>query len=666
MYHLNDKKSGPFLSSRVLLSNAIDSVSNAGRAKKQVFCIAFDAALVMFSIWAAYASRLSVWLIDFQSTWYLFVILPIATSLIFMVLGIYRWVVRSSTVRLTAQIVKGVLASTVVMLSILFLFPPTYFGTPRSIFLIYFLFLISATLGVRYFWRVLVNSSGNLKKGEPVALYGAGYAGRQLLAVLENSETYRPVLFIDDDPTYKGSTVSGLQVYEFDASGIEDLLAKFEVSSVILTMPSAERQIHNEAVKKLTASSISIKTIPGLSELLLGQAEIDEVRELQIEDLLGRAPVETDLAYARSFVEGKSVMVTGGGGSIGSEIGRQLVRMNASKIVVLEQSEENLYKLIESLSNRAFATLDTGNSYDFLPVLGSVNDRELVYQLLVEHKVEVVYHAAACKHVPIVEDNPIQGIQTNIFGTKTVLEEADRAGVNSFVLISTDKAVRPENVMGATKRFAEMILQAKSKTKTDMRICMVRFGNVLGSSGSVVPKFLKQIESGGPITVTHPEMTRYFMTIPEAAQLVVQASSLAGNGEVFVLDMGEPVKIVDLAQAMIKVQGKKMVSEDPINGIEIVFGGIRPGEKIAEELFISSTVSATPYEKILQEKVNALDWVQIKEVLRVFEQLCEKRKVEELQDLLMRVTLFDHEALGKLQTDGTDVCSKRTLVSQEA
>ncbi len=620
-----------------LLSRFLDVVSNWGRGKKRILALVVDMALVAFSVWAAYALRLSVWTIDLKSTWYLFAALPVLTAVTFTVLGIYRWVVRSSTFRFTTQILKGVAISTIFMISILFLFPPTFAGTPRSIFILYGLALLASTLGVRYIWRLLVSRSGNLKRGEPVALYGAGYAGRQLYSLLKNSKEYKPVLFLDDELAYRGSTVSGLQVHPFEADSIKDLLKRFEVTSVILSMPSVDGQKYSEIIESLPRTGISIKTIPAITDLLLGKAAIDEVRELKIEDLLGRAPVEADLNHARAFVEGKCILVTGGGGSIGSEIARQMFHMRAAKIVVIEQSEENLYKLIENLNEKKRSSEYESNT-EFVPVLGSVNDRTLVANVISKHGVEQVYHAAACKHVPIVESNPAAGIQTNVFGTLIVLEESIRLNVNSFVLISTDKAVRPENVMGASKRLAEMILQAKAAEKPDTRICMVRFGNVLGSSGSVVPKFLQQLDRGGPITVTHPDMTRYFMTIPEASQLVIQASTLSGNGEVFVLDMGEPVKIVDLAKAMIKIQGKKLITEDPKNGIEIVYDGIRPGEKINEELFISDSVSPTPYEKILHESVDAANWSELSFALTQLGSYLESGDSENIAKYLKELT----------------------------
>lgn len=586
----------------VLLSNLAES----GRSRKQLISVTADAWVAAFSLWLAYTLRHGQPFSDFYHTWYLFVMLPILTVGVFAGLGVYRWIVRSTNGRLFRQLAKGAIVSSIILLILLSLIPPERVN-PRSLFVIYGMLLAIGAIGIRRLWQSLFDVGDN---GEPVAIYGAGSAGLQLVNLLDNNCDYRPVAFIDDDPDYAGHTLAGLVVLAGNSPDLASELKRCEVNRIILAMPSLSSALYQSKLKEVDTLGIPVLTMPGISELMSGTAKVDDIRQVSIEDILGRSQVQPNIDLMCRRVTGKTVMVTGGGGSIGAEICRQIMKLSPGHLLILDNTEANLYHITEELELAARSAADVWPS--FTPVLGSVTDSAQVNRLMAAHNVDTIFHAAAYKHVPIVEAQPEQGVAVNVFGTLTVLDAAIAHRVSDFVLISTDKAVRPTNVMGGTKRVAELVLQAKSRLQHDTRISMVRFGNVLGSSGSVVPKFREQIQSGGPVTLTHRDITRYFMTIPEAAQLVLQASAIAKGGDVFVLDMGEPVRIEQLAKTMVRLYGRKLAEETGnAQDIQLQVEGLRPGEKMYEELFISDSATQTEVAKIFTADEVWMEWGEL-------------------------------------------------------
>jgi FlaA1/EpsC-like NDP-sugar epimerase len=450
--------------------------------------------------------------------------------------------------------------------------------------------------GSRYVARAfLINTVSDMAR-ERVIIYGAGASGAQLATGMFSGGEFLPVAMIDDDPALSGKVVGGLVVYA--PTDTESLIRKTKADRVLLAIPSASRRKRGAVLERLTEFPVHVQTIPEMSDLVTGKARVDEISDVKVEDLLGRNPVPPDASLLGSSIYGKNVMVTGAGGSIGSELCRQIIALDPSRLVVFDLSEPALYDIDKDLKNLA---VKLGSRCEMVALLGSVHHGERVRRIMETFSIQTVYHAAAYKHVPIVEQNLFEGIYNNVLGTLHTVRAAIASGVETFVLISTDKAVAPTNAMGATKRFAELILQAYASQNHKTRLCMVRFGNVLESSGSVVPLFREQIRNGGPVTVTHRDIIRYFMTIPEAAQLVIQAASMARGGDVFVLDMGEPVKIRDLAYRMINMMGlTARDDENPDGDIEIKYTGLRPAEKLYEELLIGGDVIGTEHPGIMR------------------------------------------------------------------
>lgn len=590
------------------LNAVVGNLATTGRVKKQGIAILCDASASMVCLWFAYTLRLEAPYSDFASSWPYFILLPSTTVLVFAGFGIYRWVIRSSNTRMFLQVFKAALVSSVILLIFMFLSPA---GGPRSLFAIYFLLFVGATMGVRVIWQLLMRGDDGFHVGEPTAIYGAGRQGRELVALMHMTKEANPVLFLDDNVSLTGSTIAGIPVFNPKSVDLGPLLESNEISRVVLASQNLDHLQIQTLLGSLNIREVSVQTVPSISEVVAGRAQAGETREISVSDLLGRNEVPPNNELLSKCVTGKNVFVTGGGGSIGSEICRQIVLLNPLSLIILDQSEENLYRITEEI-NALFSNVDNSLTCKVVPVLGSVLDDFKVRNLLRLHHIHTVYHAAAYKHVPIIESASEEGFRTNVRGTQCVLEAAIDNHVEKFVLISTDKAVRPTNVMGATKRLAELVLQAKAELKHATDISMVRFGNVLGSSGSVVPKFRSQIEQGGPITITHPEITRYFMSIPEASQLVLQASALSSGGEVFVLDMGDPVKIVDLARDMVALSGKRVKDADcPDGDIEILMTGLRPGEKLYEEMFISDDARGTAVPKIFVAREESLVWEEL-------------------------------------------------------
>lgn len=589
----------------------VDPVLALPRWVKRLLALLTDICLCILAVWLAYYLRIDEWVRlsgdpQFRPELAAGVALIIAVPL-FITHGFYRVIFRHSNLIAVNMVVRAfvfyglayVLVITVIGLP----------GVPRSIGInqpLLFLAGIGLSRAVAYFW--LGKSYRRLLKRESipkVLIYGAGIAGRQLANAMNNSQEMRVVGFLDGDILLHGQLLNGLKVYDPEELG--SIVIDSGISTVLLALPSISRHRRNEILVKIKEAKVAVRTLPSVSDLAMGTVTVSDLRELDVEDLLGREPVPPNNVLLGKNVFEKIVLVTGAGGSIGSELCRQIIDIGPKKLILFEQSEYALYQIQNELERRI---LD--RDIEILALMGSVQDERLMTEVMLSIKPDTVYHAAAYKHVPLVEHNPIEGVKNNVFGTLTTARAALRAEVSDFVLISTDKAVRPTNVMGATKRLAEMVLQAlayQNSPNNKTRLSMVRFGNVLGSSGSVVPKFRQQIRDGGPITLTHKDVIRYFMTIPEAAQLVIQAGAMAKDGDVCVLDMGEPVRIFDLAKRMIELSGLTYKdAEHPTGDIEISVTGLRPGEKLYEELLIGDNPQVTSHPRIMRASEEFLPW----------------------------------------------------------
>ncbi|EJL6289063.1 3-beta hydroxysteroid dehydrogenase/isomerase family protein [Vibrio cholerae] len=610
----------------------LNFIWSLSRTNKRIISVVVDTLFILFSFYCAYWVRIgNIQFIQSETIPYLLSSVVIVTLFAFARLGLYRAILRYLTFHALAVVSVGTLISTASVAIAAFYFNAP---VPRSLPIIYGTFLCLLCGGSRLIVRVLV--SGLNGKGRKVVLiYGAGSAGRQLAIALRNSENYKVVGFIDQDKTLENTVIMGLQVY--DISRAAYLVDKYDVTQVLLAVPSASRARRKKILESLIDLSAEVLTVPDMKDIVEGKASIDQLKDVAIEDLLGRDPVTPQQCLMESNILGKVVMVTGAGGSIGSELCRQIVRQKPKALVLFELSEFGLYQIDRELKQLMEAE---GLHVEIIPLLGSVQRINRLVVTMKSFKVQTVYHAAAYKHVPLVEYNVVEGVRNNVFGTYYAAQAAIEAGVESFVLISTDKAVRPTNVMGTTKRMAELGLQALAEQENrkvkGTRFCMVRFGNVLGSSGSVVPLFKRQIEAGGPITVTHPDIIRYFMTIPEAAQLVIQAGAMGKGGDVFVLDMGEPVRITDLAVNLIQLSGLEVKDEQhPYGDIAIEFTGLRPGEKLYEELLIGDNVQKTAHERIMTANERYLPLAEFEQHLNELDKACHAFNHERIRELLL-------------------------------
>ena len=526
---------------------------------------------------------------------------------VFAKLGLYRAVVRFLGSRASTAVFTGVTASVLMLAMINELLLEK--ALPLAALAIYWALALLYVGGSRLLARQLLIQRP--RESERVAIFGAGEAGARLAASLFAGRDFLPVGFIDDNRALWGSVIHGVEVYAPDQ--LSDLVDIFSIRRVLLAMPSVNHRRRREILASLEPLGVHVQTVPDIGDIVVGQARVEDIRDVDASDLLGREPVAPDLRLFDACIRNKVVMVTGAGGSIGAELCRQIARLGPRRILLFEMSELALYNIDRELRHIAAAE---DRDLEITTLLGSVHHKYRVREIIQSYGVQTVYHAAAYKHVPIVEENIIEGIHNNVIGTWYTAEAAHECGVEAFVLISTDKAVNPTNVMGATKRLAEMVLQGLSTRGGRTKFCMVRFGNVLESSGSVVPLFREQIRNGGPVTVTHPDIIRYFMTIPEATQLVLQAGAMAVGGDVFVLDMGKPVKIADLARRMIHLSGLTVRTEkSPEGDIEIQFTGLRPAEKLFEELLIGSNVSGTEHPMILRALEPCLSWPQVEALL---------------------------------------------------
>lgn len=582
---------------------------NLPRFYKRVISVAADVIALFFALWASFSLRFDqqLW-IPSKEQLVVSGLTVVFTIGLFVRLGLYRAVVRYLSDRAFLTVVGGVVASALALILLGYWLEVL---VPRSVPIIYaalaFIFVSGSRMGV----RMLVMRPSRHNNRERVAIVGAGETGLQLYQALEQGTEYRPVMFVSFLEANHRALINGVPVY--DINHIERGVRQHRVQRLLLALDADSGVDRKRLLKQLEPLAVPVQTVPSMSELIAGQKRINDIRDLEIEDLLGREPVRPDNAQVASSLYGKSVMVTGAGGSIGSELCRQIIQHRPRVLVLFEQSEFSLYSIEREL--RAVNQIE-GLGVEIRPLLGSVIHQRRCESAMRAFGVNTVYHAAAYKHVPLVEHNVIEGVQNNVFGTLHAAEAALAAGVERFVLISTDKAVRPTNVMGASKRMAELVLQALAQRQTSTVFSMVRFGNVLGSSGSVVPLFRDQIRDGGPVTVTHPDIIRYFMTIPEASQLVLQAGSMGRGGEVFVLDMGEPVKIADLARKMIHLMGlEEKTDETPDGDIEVVYTGLRPGEKLYEELLIGDDPQGTAHPRIMMAREVFMPWEELRVTL---------------------------------------------------
>lgn len=602
------------------------------RFHKRLISVIADSICLPIALWMAFSLRLDEPYFSSEPSVWLAGLLTVLTSIfVFARLGLYRAVVRYMSNHAMVAVLSGVSISALALASLGFAFQAPI---PRSVPVIYWCLALVFVGGSRMLVRSLVHRN-IVKSKDRVVIYGAGKSGLQLSSILFHGKELQPVAFIDDDKQKQGSILNGIRVYSPEE--LARVIAKYSAKNVLLALGHAPRSRRSEVLRFLERFPVVVQTMPDINDVVNGKAKIEEIRDVDIEDLLGRDEVVPDRELLADCINKKSVMVTGAGGSIGSELCRQIVRLKPSRLVLFELSEFALYQIEQEL--RAYVA-KKGIQLDIHPVMGSVQKLNRLETVMRTFAVDTVYHAAAYKHVPLVEHNIIEGVRNNVFGTWYCAEAAIKAKVETFVLISTDKAVRPTNVMGATKRLAELVLQGLAQRQDDTRFCMVRFGNVLGSSGSVVPLFRKQIREGGPVTVTHPDITRYFMTIPEAAQLVLQAGSMGEGGDVFLLDMGESVRIADLARKLIRLMGLEVKdANSPEGDIEIEYTGLRPGEKLYEELLIGNEPQLTSHPRIMKGMELSLSWDGMNAILSEIDDACHAFDVQAVREMLMEAPL---------------------------
>lgn len=615
------------------------------RGAKRVFVVAVDVLFCWAAVWLAFDLRLEAWLpinsgMVIASVASMMVALPL-----FVAFGLYRAIFRYAGIDALYAIFKSLGIYALVFFLVFTLVGVA--GVPRTVGIIQptllGIFVLMSRVAARY-WLGGLYRRMSYADARRLLIYGAGSAGRQLASALAGSAELRPVGYLDDDDRLHGQTLNGLKIY--NPKQLDQLVTSLNVDDVLLAIPSASRARRNEVLELTRKAHVQVRTLPGLSELAQGGVQVSDLKELDIEDLLGREPVVPNPFLLSKNIAGKTVLVTGAGGSIGSELCRQIARLKPAVLLLVEQSEFALYAIHQELEKRD--EFKQANC-QLIPLLADVQDKKRISEILSAWRPSTIYHAAAYKHVPLVEQNPGQGIKNNVFGTLNLALQSATHGVSDFVLISTDKAVRPTNVMGASKRLAEMVLQALALgapgLSANTRFSMVRFGNVLGSSGSVVPLFRRQIKEGRALTVTHPEVTRYFMTISEASELVIQAGAMAEGGDVFVLDMGESVRIVDLARRMIELSGLSLKDEaNPDGDIAIEITGLRPGEKLYEELLIGDDPKSTAHPRIMKAHEAHTAW---NELMQMLDRL--SRAVDESDFDAMRTLLI--EAVREYQPD---------------
>ncbi|EGT0636793.1 polysaccharide biosynthesis protein [Citrobacter freundii] len=596
---------------------------------KRIIMVAIDFFLLLIAFWGAFWIRMDISApYTSYEHWKLLACLIAITVFIFIKMGLYRTVLRYVTAKIFVTVLFGMCISTLFLITMAYFFD---IFLPRAVPIIYFAFSLLFICGSRLFFRMMLTYA--VRGRIPVIIYGAGASGRQLLTALRQVDEYFPVAFVDDNPLLSKVVIHGVTVYP--RKSLDKLIPRYGIKKILLAMPSISVEKRREVITNLENFPCEVLSIPGMVDLVEGKAQIMSLKKVSIDDLLGREPVAPSEQLLAKNIRGKVVMVTGAGGSIGSEICRQIITQKPKILILFEVSEFALYSIEKELS---MAVNKSDNDIVIIPLMGSVQKLHRLETIMRVFNVNTVYHAAAYKHVPLVEYNVVEGVRNNIYGTFYCAKAAISSQVETFILVSTDKAVRPTNTMGATKRVAELVLQALAKEQSVTCFSMVRFGNVLGSSGSVVPLFEKQIEQGGPVTLTHKDIIRYFMTIPEASQLVIQAGAMARGGDVFVLDMGDPVRIYDLATRMVKLSGLTIKDEsNPDGDIEICITGLRPGEKLYEELLIGEQVLATTHPRIMTAHEDMLSWQELEVYLKQMDEACNNFEHDKIRELLLKI-----------------------------
>lgn len=618
-----------YFEAKEMIDEYLSRILNVPRFVKRGIALAVDMCLCTVTVWLAFGLRIDEWGLLYGIQWLTVPASIVIAIPIFIRFGMYRAIFRFIGVEAFFSIVKAVGLYGLIYATIFTVISIP--GIPRTVGVLQPLLMLIAMglsrLLVRYFLRE-AGQRGFRDQRSNVLIYGAGTIGRQLTSALANAGQQRVVGFLDDDKSLHRSVISGVKVY--DPGDLSSLVASYNVRTVLLALPAMKQSRRKEIIESLRGKRVAVRVVPNVSEIAQGRLVAEAFQELDVNDLLGREPVEPDEGLLQDNIKGKTVLVTGAGGSIGSELCRQILAVGPERLLLIEQSEFALYAVHSELTRNSPDLADR-----VIPLLASVRDGQRMREILSSWPVDTIYHAAAYKHVPLVEHNPIEGVRNNVLGTKTLAKAAIEHGVKRFVLISTDKAVRPTNIMGASKRLAEMVLQALAETCDTTVFCMVRFGNVLGSSGSVVPLFREQVKAGGPVTITHPEITRFFMTIPEASQLVIQAGAMAGGGDVFVLDMGQPIKIIDLARRVVELAGFTVRDQThPDGDIEFFISGLRPAEKLYEELLIGDNPSPSDHPLIMRAHEDFLKWEGLEGQLKQLIAVMDAGDVSSMKDVL--------------------------------
>lgn len=611
------------------------------RYYKQIIMLVVDLFLLWSALLFALWSRLGmVWIPSSSLDQFLLLLPAIVTLFFFVRLGLYRSIIRYMGQQAIVAVFQGVTISALMVGMTAFL---SGGFMPRSVPIIYWCFAYIFIGGSRLIIRAYYQKGVQIHK-ERVAIYGAGTSGLQVYKALSHGLEYKPVFFLDDNVAKQGMLIDG--IYVFDTRNIPELMNRYRAQRVLIAMPSISLYRRKEIMLELQEQGVNVQMVPGVEELLDGALSRGEDTKKVYENILGRDPVQPDQSLLNQCIENKVVMVTGAGGSIGGELSRQILYSKPARLVLVEASEYALYKIAKELAEEE--KFENLSDIELVSLIGNVRDKELMARIIEAYKVQTIYHAAAYKHLPVVEQNVVEGVRNNIFGTLALAEAAVKQGVETFVLVSTDKAVRPSSIMGASKRCAEMICQSFNY-HFPTRFCTVRFGNVLGSSGSVVPLFFQQINAGGPVTVTHPDVTRYFMTLREAAQLVLQAGSMGRGGDIFVLNMGSPVKIIDIAKRMIQLMGYEVRDANNVQGdIEISITGMRPGEKLHEELLLGENVTGTHHPMILRAEEAGAEFVNLQSVLGKLTETCNKGDCQAIRNLLQEF-IPEYNAIDELQ-----------------
>jgi FlaA1/EpsC-like NDP-sugar epimerase len=607
-----------------------EQLTNLSRRQKQALMIMSDVIILLLAIWLSFALRLGVlWPDKILSNLWIFLIIPLVSIPLFIRFGLYKSVLKFMGTKVIVTAFQSITITSLFVGFAMMIFREA--DMPRTVILIFWFVSSILIIIMRFLYKGYLYSWDNfVNDRKPTIIYGAGSAGAQIVESLRKNHEYAPIAFIDDEKSKQGTFINFTRIHPF--SDLKDIIKKRKVKAILLAIPSLSEQRKRDLLKKLSKYPVEVKLLPSLSEIVSGRVSIENIRHVQVEDILGRTPVKPKTSLLKKNITGKNVLVTGAGGSIGSELCRQILKLKPNKIVLFEHSEFNLYSIDYELTSLG------EKNCEIVPVLADVKSINKVENAIKENKIDTIYHAAAYKHVPMVEKNTVEGVFNNVMGTYNVAVCARDNNIENMVLISTDKAVRPTNVMGASKRFSELVLQALNSEESNTCFSMVRFGNVLDSAGSVVPLFRRQIKEGGPVTVTHAKVTRYFMSIPEAVQLVLQAGAMAKGGDVFVLDMGEPVRILDLAHRMINLSGlSPITSENPEGDIKIKFTGLREGEKLYEELLIGKDVVQSKHPQIMQANEDFLSWQKVSSLIEDI-----KTNHEKLDDDSMRNVLIEN------------------------